>query len=334
MHIHIRQGRWVLAASVIGLVLAAAPRASAQTIGTFPFRLEPNCNRLTITITQEGSTYRMAGWDDACGANERYPLRGTITPNNNGTLHFAFTVTRPNGIAVETSVRDFNLGNYTGNWTDSAGNTGLFVLNDPTSGGSPRTGPTSTLGANSVSTVNIVDGSVEAADINPAQVQLRVAGVCPAGQAVASVNQNGTVNCIATSGGGATAPVVVGNEIPVVNGITSACEDLDALSIASAPAGKLTCTATVTANFSHTNSVLDHLEFDIATTPGACGGLQRSVYEMPAEAPTAAGHDASVVVHRWFGTVAAGPVTLYLNARTGGTSANVLASQFTCSVTP
>ncbi|MEZ5290769.1 MAG: hypothetical protein R2745_06780 [Vicinamibacterales bacterium] len=320
--------RSVLPATVLALFGVAAP-ASAQTIGTFPFALQPYCNQVTITITQEGSTYRLAGWDDACGAAKRYPLHGTIVPNPDGTLHISFTVTRTNGIAVETSVPNFNVGTLGGTWTDSAGNTGPFLLGGAPGGSGARPGPTSTIPANSVTTVNIVDGSVNAADVNAAQVQLRVSGSCASGQAVRSVNQDGTVVC-----GAVTGPTTMGNEISVLNGITSTCEELDALSFGTVPTGTLSCTAAVSANFGHTNGTVDHLEFDVATVTNGCNGLNRSVFEMPATAATEAGIDVTVPVHRWLGTVSAGPLTVYLNARTLGTTANVLASQFTCTFTP
>jgi hypothetical protein len=315
------------------LVVVAAPEASAQTIGTFPFALAPYCNTVSLTVTAEGATYRLAGWDDNCGAgNERFPLVGTISPNNDGTLHIAFSIIRNNGIAVATSVRNFNLGNYQGTWTDSAGNTGIagiIGLSAPAQGPTPRPAPVSTLAANSVNTVNIVDASVNAVDVNSAEVQLRVNGTCPAGQAVRSIDQGGNVAC-----GPAASAVVQGSEVSLVNGITNTCEELDGVNFANAPAGILSCTAVVTTNFDHTNGTIDHLEFDIVTSTNACGGLQRSVYEMPAEAPTSAGNDISVTVHRYFGAVAAGPLTLYLNGRTAGTAANVLASQLTCTVVP
>ena len=316
------------------LVASAAPEASAQTIGTFPFALAPFCNTVALTVTAEGATYRLAGWDDNCGVgNERFPLTGTISPNNDGTLHIAFSIVRTSGIAVDTSIRNFNLGNFQGAWTDSAGNAGTaFIIGIsapvPQPQG-PRPAPTSTLAANSVNTVNIVDGSVNAVDVNSTQVQLRINGACPAGQAVRSIDVAGNVVC-----GSLASAVVQGSELSSVNGITGTCEDLVSVTFASAPAGLLSCTAVVTSNFNHTNATLDHLEFDVATTALGCGGLQRSVYEMPAAAPTEAGVDASVTVHRHFGAVAAGPLTLFLNGRTAGTAANVLASQLTCTVVP
>lgn len=172
-----------------------ATSAAAQALGTFAFALQPYCNVVTLTVTQEGSTYRLAGWDDACGAATRLPARGTIAPNLDGTLHIAFTVTQTTGLAVETSVRNFAVGPYAGGWTDNAGNAGTFVLAGTRGGNGVRPGPSS---ANSVSTIAIVDGSVNAVDVNQTEIQLRIAGACPTGQAVRAVNQDGSLVCAAT----------------------------------------------------------------------------------------------------------------------------------------
>ena len=87
------------AIAAAALVASSAGTASAQTIGTFPFALQPFCNVIQLTVTLEGSTYRLAGWDDACGATTRQPVFGTIAPNGDGTLHLGFTTMRSNGVA-------------------------------------------------------------------------------------------------------------------------------------------------------------------------------------------------------------------------------------------
>jgi hypothetical protein len=313
------------------ILASSAASASAQTIGTFPFALQPFCNVISLTVTLEGNTYRLAGWDDGCGATVRQPVFGTIAPNGDGTLHLGFTTIRSTGIGVETSIRNLAIGPYTGAWTDSAGNAGTAVIvgisGAPGTGGA-RPAPVSTIAANSITSVNIVNNSIDAVDVNSSQIQLRVTGTCPAGQAVRVVNADGSVTC-----GSQASSVVLGSEVSALNGITGTCEDLDSLTFANAPAGSLSCTAVVTTNFTHTNGTLDHFEYDIETTTPACGGLQRSVFEMPAEAPSSTGNDQSVTVHRWFGSIPAGPITVYLNGRTAGTSATVLASQLTCTVT-
>lgn len=56
------------------------------------------------------------------------------------------------------------------------------------------------------SNLQIANGTVGAGEINPSQVQARVAGTCPAGQAAQSVTQAGNLACGATNGGAPGGP--------------------------------------------------------------------------------------------------------------------------------
>ena len=60
----------------------------------------------------------------------------------------------------------------------------------------------STVGLNSIGSGEIIDGSVSLNDINSADVQRRVSGVCAVGDYISSINQDGTVNCSTPLAGG------------------------------------------------------------------------------------------------------------------------------------
>ena len=115
-------------------VLSAPAVASAQSLGSFTWQLQPFCNRLTVTVTQNGSIYTLDGYDDQCGAPQRAPLVGMATPNPDGSIGLGFHIaTSPGGKTVSVEAR-ISLATVGGPWTDSAGNSGTLVLNGAAAG--------------------------------------------------------------------------------------------------------------------------------------------------------------------------------------------------------
>ncbi|MCC6992480.1 MAG: hypothetical protein IT181_25980, partial [Acidobacteria bacterium] len=126
----------------IAAFAATAVTASAQTIGTFHWQLEPYCNAVVVTITQQGAQYLLDGHDDQCGAAQRAPLTGLATANPDGTVGFGLNVvTVPGGRGVQIDAR-ISPATLSGTWTDSAGNSGTFAFGAAPSG-NPRPAPAS-----------------------------------------------------------------------------------------------------------------------------------------------------------------------------------------------
>ena len=138
--------RHAVAALVVAVVASTgfAGIAAAQSLGTFTWQLQPFCNKVTVTVAQNGAIYTLDGYDDQCGAPQRAPLGGLATPNPDGTIGLGFHIaTSPGGKTVSVESR-ISLATIGGPWTDSAGNTGTFVLNGAAAGSArpaPVTGP-------------------------------------------------------------------------------------------------------------------------------------------------------------------------------------------------
>ncbi len=132
--------RLLSALTVLLAVFAFTARADAQPLGTFSWQLQPFCNRVTVSLVQQGALYTVDGYDDQCGAAQRAPLVGLATANPDGTIGFGLNVvTVPGGKGVQVEAR-ITLPAGNGTWADSAGNSGTFALGANT-GGSPRPAP-------------------------------------------------------------------------------------------------------------------------------------------------------------------------------------------------
>lgn len=184
--------RFALCVWTAASVLASPSLVAAQSLGTFQWTLQPYCNVVTVSVTQQGAVYLLDGWDDQCGATQRAPVVGTGTLNPDGSISLGLNVvTSPAGGNLAVSAR-VTLPSASGAWTDSAGSSGAFTLG-AVPGGSAR--PAVVVGASA---------------INPAQVQRRVTGTCPAGQFFTGVNEDGTAACLAAASGGDITAVLAG----------------------------------------------------------------------------------------------------------------------------
>lgn len=184
--------RLVLATGLAAVPPTHVPTAAQGTaLGTFRWQLQPFCNAITVTVSAQGGTFAIDGFDDQCGAAQRAPLTGQAVPNPDGSIGLGLhLVTSPGGRGLDIAAR-VSLATLGGSWTDSAGNTGTLAFNAATGGG-PRPAPT-------VPVAMLAPAAVGSAQIDTAQVQTRFTGTCPKGHAMTGVEPGGAVRCTVTS---------------------------------------------------------------------------------------------------------------------------------------
>jgi hypothetical protein len=130
--------RATLASAVVAALAAASSPAAAQPLGTFSWQLQPYCNRVTFTVTQNGATFTLDGFDDRCGAAVRSAASGVAVLNPNGSVSLGFTIVAPDGqMVVDATIDPSTLG---GTWRDDRLDAGSFVFNG-SAPGDPRTPP-------------------------------------------------------------------------------------------------------------------------------------------------------------------------------------------------
>jgi hypothetical protein len=159
------------------LALSAMSPAQAQTIGTLQWQLHPYCNRLVLTVVQQGALFLLNGYDDQCGAQPGTAVGvASMQPAGTVALNVHVVVAGLEDLHVQAVINPAM--NYSGTWTDSGGAGGQFQLGWNT-GGSARP--------------------------IPALPQMRVLGSCSAGWSIRAINVDGSVVCETGTGGDITA---------------------------------------------------------------------------------------------------------------------------------
>lgn len=203
----------IVASGLAAVVIGAIP-ARAQSLGAFTWQLQPFCNKVTVTVTQNGAIYTMDGYDEQCGAGQRAPVVGIAAPNPDGSIGFGWTiVTVPGGKPVHIDAR-IDLATIGGTWSDSAGNTGALVLNGQAAG-SPRPAP---------SAPGIAPGSVASAALAPGAVTAPALG---AGAVTSAAMASGAVTSSALAAGAVGAAHLAANAVTsaaIANGSVGAAD--------------------------------------------------------------------------------------------------------------
>jgi len=206
--------RSVLLSIGVALVLVTGLPAAAQPLGSFTWQLQPYCNRVTVNVRQDGGVYTLDGTDDQCGAAQKAPVVGVAAPNPDGSIGFGFNIVSPGGQAVPVQAR-MSVATLSGTWRDSGGLSGTFAFGGALAG-LPRPTPAAPGDITGVTAGAGLTGGGTSGDItlgvDPAVVQSRVTTACPAGEALRSIQQNGTAVCepITGSAGGDITAVNAG----------------------------------------------------------------------------------------------------------------------------
>lgn len=172
--------------TVLGLLTLTPVQATAQVFGTFSWQMLPYCNVVSLTLVNTPAGFTLEGADNQCGAVNKAGAFGIASFSASGNVTANFTiVTAPDGKSVHVSAI-ISPANGNGTWTDSAGNTGSFILGTVTPGLPPRPVPAGGLAVASVtarelapdavSGINVANGSLSSVDLADAPRATSVEG--------------------------------------------------------------------------------------------------------------------------------------------------------------
>ena len=155
---------------VLIAVLWTCMPANAQPIGTFRWQLQPYCNVLTLSVTQQNGIYTLDGTDNQCGGPQAASAIGIAFLHPAGTVGFGVSIVSPGGTPVHVEAT-INMSSLGGTWRDSAGETGAFIFTlGAGSGGAPRPVPSAGVAPASITAVHIAPGAVGTTQIAAAAV--------------------------------------------------------------------------------------------------------------------------------------------------------------------
>lgn len=136
---------------------ASPSSVAAQAIGTFRWQMQPFCNVLTLSVRQTATTFRLEGADDQCqdgsptadvgvaaivendvADGPHAPVAGAALVNPDSTVSLGLViVSAPDGVPLHVNAR-LDLRTVSGEWRDSVGRTGAFVLTPGSTAGGDR----------------------------------------------------------------------------------------------------------------------------------------------------------------------------------------------------
>jgi hypothetical protein len=159
--------------ALIGLavgVMWPVTAAHAQPVGIYRWQLQPYCNVFTVNVTQQAGIFTLDGTDDRCGAEQAASVTGIAFQNATGLIGFGLTTVLPHGIPVHTEAR-IVLATLSGDWRDSAGNSGAFIYTPGAgTGGTERPVSASGVPPGSITMLQMAPGAVGSAQIAPGAV--------------------------------------------------------------------------------------------------------------------------------------------------------------------